>query len=294
MDGRARITPAGAEVTPSPLPFASLGNAAARSTFPLSGKETAVPSETYDTGGDEQDQAEVFDEDNLEAGGAGSARADRRKLDELPDVLDVTAAVGDADDDAAAIAEDLDDAEVIDLESDAGLADPEDDELAGRMPEALQGENASRYDGPAVLRQAPDEAPVLYAGELDNVSRDDADAAALEADVLADDDIADLGYADPAAPEAIPGFPTRLDISLRNGLWTLTRDDQPVHDYGHADRAVHEAAELARELRGAGQPAIVRLWTEDGRSIEVTEDDPRTIPPTEERSAVAPDRSEDA
>jgi hypothetical protein len=67
-----------------------------------------------------------------------------------------------------------------------------------------------------------------------------------------------------------------------------------VHDYANADRAVHEAAELARELRRTGQPAVVRLWTEDGRSIEVTEDNPPPRPPEEERSAVVPDRSKDA
>ena len=87
---------------------------------------------------DEQDQSEVFDEDNQEIDDAGSPRADMKTLEESPDVYDVTSAVGDSDDDAGRIAEDMDAAEIIDLEADADAADFEDDELAARMPEALR------------------------------------------------------------------------------------------------------------------------------------------------------------
>jgi len=85
-----------------------------------------------------QDQAEVFDEDNLNLDEAGARPTEMRTFEELPDVLDVTAAAGDADEDEARIGEELDDSDIIELEADAELADAEDDDLAGRMPEAAK------------------------------------------------------------------------------------------------------------------------------------------------------------
>src|SRR4051812_38136095 len=155
---------------------------------------------------DDQDQSEVFDEGNQSLDGAGDIGADMMTLEELPDVLDVTSAVGDADDEAGLIGEDLDDDEIIDLETDAAEADTEDDELASRMPEALDGEAEGGDEVTEVLldeeqglddgdrtrsRGAADEATLVYAGDLDNADSR-ADAADLEADVLADDDIAVL------------------------------------------------------------------------------------------------------
>src|SRR4051812_20054699 len=86
---------------------------------------------------DAQDLAEIFDEDNLSLDGAGDASADMMTLEEMPDVLDVTSAVGDTDDDAALIGEELDDEEIIALEIDGDATDIEDDDLATRMPEAF-------------------------------------------------------------------------------------------------------------------------------------------------------------
>jgi hypothetical protein len=88
-------------------------------------------------GWDAQDLAEVFDEDNLSLDGAGDASADMMTLEEMPDVIDVTSAVGDADDDAALIGEELDDDEIIALAIDGDATDIEDDDLAERMPEAF-------------------------------------------------------------------------------------------------------------------------------------------------------------
>src|SRR4051812_31505133 len=102
-------------------------------------------SETYD-GGDPQDQAEVFDEDNLDPSDAGSDVADMMTLEELPDVLDVTSAAGDADDDAALIGEDLDDDDIIEIELDSDSTDIEDDELRGRMPEAFDDDSLGLDD----------------------------------------------------------------------------------------------------------------------------------------------------
>ena len=78
-------------------------------------------------GADDQDVAEILDEETL---GIESNR--RETFEELPDVLDVTSAVGDSDDDAALIGEEMDDDEIIAEEEDQPLADPEDDDLATR------------------------------------------------------------------------------------------------------------------------------------------------------------------
>jgi hypothetical protein len=94
-----------------------------------------------DTDTDDQDLAESFDEETLGVDG------DRREtFEELPDLLDVTSAVGDADDDDALIAEDLDDDEIIDAEDDQTLADPEDDALAARGDEIADEARAAQED----------------------------------------------------------------------------------------------------------------------------------------------------
>ncbi len=81
-----------------------------------------------DNGRDEQDGAEALDEDVVGKDG------EFRTFEELPDVLDVTQAEGDADDDDALIAEELDDDEIIELEQDED-GDPDD-----VRPEVFDGE----------------------------------------------------------------------------------------------------------------------------------------------------------
>lgn len=171
---------------------------------------------------DEQDQSEVFDEDNQSLDGAGDAGAEMRTFEELPDVMDVTSAVGDADDEAALIGEELDDQEIIDLESDAAFADFEDDDLAARMPEELDDDSIDVMDAEEVyldeeagldIREeadeaiageaselsmngaADDEVELEFAGDLDNASvREGKRAAAMESRTLDDEDLEDLGY----------------------------------------------------------------------------------------------------
>ncbi len=58
------------------------------------------------------DLAEAFDEDNQNLAGEGEMKT----FEELPKVMDMTTAEGDADDDDALIAEELDDDEIIALE----------------------------------------------------------------------------------------------------------------------------------------------------------------------------------
>ena len=163
---------------------------------------------------DGQDQSEVFDEDNQNPDSAGGAGNEMRTFEELVDVVDVTSAVGDADDEAALIAEELDDDEIIQLESDAELADFEDDELAARMPEELDDDGIDDLDPASAYlseeagldirdeaselsmsRGKDDEVDLEFTGDLDSLSASDGDgAAAMEASDLTDDDLEDLGY----------------------------------------------------------------------------------------------------
>lgn len=89
--------------------------------------------DTPDTESDDQEMAETLDEETL------GIEDDRREtFEELPDLLDLTSAEGDADDDDALIAEDMDDDEIIDAEAGQVLADPEDDDLAARGDEMVE------------------------------------------------------------------------------------------------------------------------------------------------------------
>lgn len=85
-----------------------------------------------DSGWDEQDGAETLDEDVVGRDG------EMRTFEELPDVLDVTQAEGDADDDDALIAEDLDDDEIVALEREANAGDGRD--VDDRRPDVFEGE----------------------------------------------------------------------------------------------------------------------------------------------------------
>ena len=142
---------------------------------------------------DGQDQSEIFDEDNQNEDEAGGPGNELRTFEELPEVLDVTSAVGDADDDEALIAEELDDDDIIRLESDAELADFEDDD-----PDTRDEADDDEPDeaGELSMSRAPDDNVDLeFTGDLDSLPATEADsAAAMEADDLDDDDLEDLGY----------------------------------------------------------------------------------------------------
>jgi len=69
------------------------------------------------------DLAQTFDEDNQNLAGEGEMKI----FEDLPEVLDVTVAEGDVDDDDALIAEELDDDEIIALERES-LAETDDAE----------------------------------------------------------------------------------------------------------------------------------------------------------------------
>lgn len=128
---------------------------------------------------DPQDQAEIYDETHIDDEGDGEL-----SLDEADDVLDVTQADGDADDEPF----DEDDRDL-----DAALAlegiEAEADALLGVDPPRV-----SEIDADGEVSSGPDEVELVYAGLMRNQRGAQASAAHWEAKRLSDDDIEDLGY----------------------------------------------------------------------------------------------------
>jgi len=144
---------------------------------------------------DDQEQSEVFDEDNFDEADAGAPTNEFKTFEELPDVLDVTSADGDGDE------EDLDDTDIEGEFEDslsASGVEPEADELYG-----VDGARLTEIDSGGGDLQTHDEVELVYAGLMEDVRGAQASAAHWEAKRLSDDDIADLGYG-PDADEDHP------------------------------------------------------------------------------------------
>lgn len=128
---------------------------------------------------DDQAQSETFDETHIDDDGDGDLL-----LDETDQVLDVTQADGDADED------DFDEDD-IDLDDQMALDGIE------READAILGADTARIsqsDVDGAPQEAPDEVELVYTGLMRNVRGAQASAAHWEAKRLSDDDIADLGY----------------------------------------------------------------------------------------------------
>lgn len=134
---------------------------------------------------DEQDQSEVFDEDNFDPADAGAPANEFRTFEELPDVLDVTSAEGDADEEEF----DEDDLDLDDELSAEGV-EPDADPLFGADAARMSDQN------PGADQPGENEVELVYAGLMEDVRGAQASAAHWEAKRLSDDDIEDLGYAD--------------------------------------------------------------------------------------------------
>ena len=131
-----------------------------------------------DNGFDEQDQSETFDETHLDDEGDGDML-----LDEVDDVLDVTQAAGDGDDEM-----DEDDLDIDDQLSLEGV-EPEADALLG-----MDAPRLSEIDSESDDRHASDEVELVYVGLMRNEKGAQGSAAHWEARRLSDDDLEDLGY----------------------------------------------------------------------------------------------------
>ncbi len=137
---------------------------------------------------DDQEQSEVFDETHLDDEGDGDILPD-----EADQVLDVTQADGDSDEEPF-------DEDDIDLDGQLALdgVEREADALLG-----VDGERINQSDADGNGLEAEDEVELVYYGLMENERGAQASAAHWESRRLSDDDIEDLGY----APEETPTEP---------------------------------------------------------------------------------------
>jgi hypothetical protein len=143
--------------------------------------------------GDAQDGAEVLDETNIDD---REEMNELRTFEEMPDVLDVTTAIGDRDDEALALDADEFDEDAID---DGDLE--EDDELNYR---AADGEREDDLDGLGAEDAYNEDE--LDADEVEGLDEEvlDADAVSggeddftnFQSKGLTDDDLQKMGYSE--------------------------------------------------------------------------------------------------
>ncbi|MBB1178078.1 MAG: hypothetical protein ACT6R7_13480 [Brevundimonas aurantiaca] len=129
---------------------------------------------------DDQGQAEVFDETHLDDEGEGDLL-----LDEADQILDVTQADGDADEEPF----DEDDLDIDDQLALDGI-EREADALLG-----MDGEKINQSDADSNDLAAEDEIELVYSGLMENDRGAQASAAHWESRRLDDDDLEQLGYA---------------------------------------------------------------------------------------------------
>ena len=162
-----------------------------------------LPETDYDG----QDGAEVFDEDNTNLDEVEySGKEDAEQLEDLPDVYDVTTAVGDRDDDKAVIGDDLDDEDIVTLASDDDDDDDdlEEDDLVRSDGAQLKSEDdlddvtdvgdEDLDDVDGIDKLAPGEVELEYAGDLNDLEGASSSAADMESYSLSDDDMRELDY----------------------------------------------------------------------------------------------------
>jgi len=146
-----------------------------------------------------QDGAEALDEDNLDL---AEERNEMRTFEELPDVLDLTQAAGDRDDDEALALdadqfteEAIDDADTEeDNELDYRAATEEhEDDLDGQGPEDGFDEDRVSAGGVEGLDQV---------GDADTVEGGEDDVSDFQATEVSDADLTSMGYSERRGGEA--------------------------------------------------------------------------------------------
>lgn len=145
-----------------------------------------MPDTDYEP--DEQDQAEAFDEDTLDGDDRAYNALEPRTFEELPDLLDLTQAAGDADEDEARTELSEDELSLDDELSLEGV-EPEADELY-----ATESPRLTEIDAESNGLRADDEVELVYSGLMEEAQGAQSSAAHWESRRLEDDDIADLGY----------------------------------------------------------------------------------------------------
>ena len=168
-----------------------------------------MPGSSYDADPDfdPQDQAETFDESNVTGGEGDSAlgfespvspASEMRTFEELPDVEDLTQAVGDRDEDeAVALDADEFDPDAIDdadFEEDDELnyraaTEEHEDDLDGLGPE--DGFNEDRLDTRSEIEGLSEEV-----ADADPVEGGEDDFTNFQSKAVDDDDLKRLGYSE--------------------------------------------------------------------------------------------------
>ncbi|UTP37994.1 primosomal protein [Phenylobacterium sp. LH3H17] len=145
-----------------------------------------MPGPEIGDGYDEQDGAETYDESNLDD---HEGLNEMRTFEELPDLLDVTSARGDRDEDEA-LALDADEFDE-DAFTDADLED--DDELHYRATAGDEDEERDAFDEDRVDPDSIDGLEEVADAEL--VSGGEDDFTNFQSKGLSDEDLDRMGYA---------------------------------------------------------------------------------------------------
>jgi hypothetical protein len=155
---------------------------------------------------DPQDNAEVFDEDNLDF---AAERGERRTFEELPDLLDLTQVDGDRDDEeAVALNADAFDEEAFsdaDTEEDRELdlhaaTEEREDDLDGQGPDDGYNEDHLSVGDIEGLDQV---------GDAETVEGGEDDVTDFQATDLSDADLKSMGYSETGLGGEIRAKPNR-------------------------------------------------------------------------------------
>jgi hypothetical protein len=181
-----------------------------------------MPGVTQDFGDgyDDQDGAEAFDETNLDE---HEEINEMRTFEELPDVLDVTSAEGDRDDDEA-LALDAD-------EFDEDVFDDDDLEEDNELEYRAVAEEDDEDDVRAGFEDRTDPDSIDGLDEIadaDQVSGGEDDFTNFQSKGVGDEDLARMGYAR-ATPEAVEdNRDRRTEASLDEALEETFPASDPV------------------------------------------------------------------
>ena len=201
--------------------------------------------DALDVGSDAQDQAETFDETNLDDD------AEFVTLEEMPDVYDATQALGDSRDVEALDADELDPEALDDedLEDDEDVDDALRDELGDDLEDDdVDDEDLDAEDGVDLV--SLDEVDLESVADVDaETNPDDEDETDYESDTLSDGDLQDLGYRGEAGKdEKGEGKPSTGGRP----------DDVPDEVHPHQDELLDEGIE---ETFPASDPVSVKHIT---------------------------------
>lgn len=205
---------------------------------------------------DAQDQAEVFDEETRMSDDERVEDDDERlTFEEMPDVYDVTSALGDGREVRALDADefresDLDDE---DLEADEDLDDMVRDELEDTAEDEDAGtDEFDERDG--VTRLAGDESELEYVADVDPVTDpSDDDADKYESRTLSDAELRQLGY------QTLQGGGRDQDEDAPAPSGSgASPDDVPEEAHPHQDELLDEGVE---ETFPASDPVSVKRIT---------------------------------